>query len=200
MPNAVTVERRSESGTVSFSSTLSASLISVSVEGARSAEPPSWSEKVVPSAPGWACPQAARAVGSSSAWAASPAAGPASHRPAGPGGVLLDLLVQVFGCHRQVLAAGNLQRPLDRAAVGVLLSGATDAGCPQVGVAHDRLLQLLVADDVRDRAKDGAHHRGGERDRVPGCARAIVGLPGAIFSPWMNVSGSVLANYWKRKP
>ncbi|HTT56817.1 MAG TPA: bile acid:sodium symporter family protein [Opitutaceae bacterium] len=27
-----------------------------------------------------------------------------------------------------------------------------------------------------------------------------VGLAAAIFSPWMNVSGSVLANYWKRRP
>jgi len=27
-----------------------------------------------------------------------------------------------------------------------------------------------------------------------------VGLATAIFSPWMNISGSVLANYWRRKP
>jgi BASS family bile acid:Na+ symporter len=27
-----------------------------------------------------------------------------------------------------------------------------------------------------------------------------VGLPAAIFSPWMNVSGSVLANYWRKRP
>ena len=27
-----------------------------------------------------------------------------------------------------------------------------------------------------------------------------VGLAAAIFSPWMNISGSILANYWKRKP
>jgi len=27
-----------------------------------------------------------------------------------------------------------------------------------------------------------------------------VGLAAAIFSPWMNISGSVLANYWKKKP
>ena len=26
-----------------------------------------------------------------------------------------------------------------------------------------------------------------------------VGLPAAIFSPWMNISGSLLANYWRRK-
>jgi len=29
---------------------------------------------------------------------------------------------------------------------------------------------------------------------------ATVGLAAAIFSPWMNISGSILANYWKRKP
>ena len=27
-----------------------------------------------------------------------------------------------------------------------------------------------------------------------------VGLAAAIFSPWMNISGSILANYWRRKP
>jgi BASS family bile acid:Na+ symporter len=26
-----------------------------------------------------------------------------------------------------------------------------------------------------------------------------VGLAPAVFSPWMNISGSVLANYWRRK-
>lgn len=29
---------------------------------------------------------------------------------------------------------------------------------------------------------------------------ATVGLAAAIFSPWMNVSGSVLANYWRKRP
>ncbi len=27
-----------------------------------------------------------------------------------------------------------------------------------------------------------------------------VGLAAAVFSPWMNISGSILANYWKKKP
>jgi len=27
-----------------------------------------------------------------------------------------------------------------------------------------------------------------------------VGLAGAVFSPWMNISGSILANYWRRHP
>jgi bile acid:Na+ symporter, BASS family len=26
-----------------------------------------------------------------------------------------------------------------------------------------------------------------------------VGLPAAVFSPWMNISGSILANYWRKK-
>lgn len=29
---------------------------------------------------------------------------------------------------------------------------------------------------------------------------ATVGLAAAIFSPWMNISGSILANYWRRHP
>jgi BASS family bile acid:Na+ symporter len=27
-----------------------------------------------------------------------------------------------------------------------------------------------------------------------------VGLAAAVFSPWMNISGSILANYWRRRP
>jgi BASS family bile acid:Na+ symporter len=27
-----------------------------------------------------------------------------------------------------------------------------------------------------------------------------VGLAAAIFIPWMNVSGSILANYWSKRP
>jgi BASS family bile acid:Na+ symporter len=27
-----------------------------------------------------------------------------------------------------------------------------------------------------------------------------VGLPAAVFSPWMNISGSILANYWRKNP
>jgi len=29
---------------------------------------------------------------------------------------------------------------------------------------------------------------------------ATVGLAAAIFSPWMNISGSILANYWSKRP
>src|SRR6266540_5064777 len=38
---------------------------------------------------------------------------------------------------------------LDRLAVGVLLGGAADARRPQVGVAHDRLGELPLGDDIR---------------------------------------------------
>jgi len=27
-----------------------------------------------------------------------------------------------------------------------------------------------------------------------------MGLAAAVFSPWMNISGSMLANYWRRRP
>ncbi|MFN8349176.1 MAG: bile acid:sodium symporter family protein [Spirosomataceae bacterium] len=27
-----------------------------------------------------------------------------------------------------------------------------------------------------------------------------VGLPATVFSPWMNISGSILANYWRKRP
>ena len=27
-----------------------------------------------------------------------------------------------------------------------------------------------------------------------------VGLPAAVFSPWMNIAGSILANYWRKRP
>ena len=27
-----------------------------------------------------------------------------------------------------------------------------------------------------------------------------LGLAAAVFSPWMNFSGSLLANYWRRRP
>jgi len=29
---------------------------------------------------------------------------------------------------------------------------------------------------------------------------ATVGLAPAVFSPWMNISGSILANYWRKRP
>jgi bile acid:Na+ symporter, BASS family len=29
---------------------------------------------------------------------------------------------------------------------------------------------------------------------------ATLGLAAAVFNPWMNFSGSILANYWRRRP
>ena len=29
---------------------------------------------------------------------------------------------------------------------------------------------------------------------------ATVGLAAAVFSPWMNISGSLLANFWRKRP
>jgi BASS family bile acid:Na+ symporter len=29
---------------------------------------------------------------------------------------------------------------------------------------------------------------------------STMGLAPAVFSPWQNVSGSILANYWRKRP
>jgi BASS family bile acid:Na+ symporter len=31
-------------------------------------------------------------------------------------------------------------------------------------------------------------------------AKYYIETPYAVFSPWMNISGSILANYWRRHP
>lgn len=36
--------------------------------------------------------------------------------------------------------------------------------------------------------------------RQYGQTRYSVGLPAAVFSPWMNISGSLLANFWRKRP
>jgi BASS family bile acid:Na+ symporter len=56
--------------------------------------------------------------------------------------------------------------------------------------------------DARTIAIEVGLHNGG---MAAGIATAMgklgtVGLASAIFSPWMNVSGSILANYWRRRP
>jgi BASS family bile acid:Na+ symporter len=45
-------------------------------------------------------------------------------------------------------------------------------------------------------------HNGGMASGLAAAMEKLgtVGLPAAIFSPWMNVSGSVLANYWRKRP
>ena len=43
---------------------------------------------------------------------------------------------------------------------------------------------------------------GGMASGIAGAAGKLgtMGLAAAIFSPWMNISGSVLANYWRKRP
>ena len=43
---------------------------------------------------------------------------------------------------------------------------------------------------------------GGMASGLAGAAGKLgtMGLASAIFSPWMNISGSVLANYWRKRP
>jgi BASS family bile acid:Na+ symporter len=40
---------------------------------------------------------------------------------------------------------------------------------------------------------------GGFAGAVRGCRIDTVGLAAAVFIPWMNISGSLLANYWRRR-
>src|SRR6266511_4839723 len=74
--------------------------------------------------------------------------GDAVHAVGGAGAARLrgEELVQV-GAYLLDVQAGVL----DRLAVGVMLGGAADARRPQVGVGHDRLGELPLGDDVRDR-------------------------------------------------
>jgi BASS family bile acid:Na+ symporter len=69
-----------------------------------------------------------------------------------------------------------------------------------LGYGAGRLLGLDT-DSCRTIAIEVGLQNGG---MASGLARAMnklatVGLAAAIFSPWMNVSGSILANYWRKK-
>ena len=65
------------------------------------------------------------------------------------------------------------------------------------------LSRLLGLDDLSARtvALEVGLQNGGMASGLAGAMGklATVGLAPAIFSPWMNVSGSLLANYWKRR-
>jgi BASS family bile acid:Na+ symporter len=37
-------------------------------------------------------------------------------------------------------------------------------------------------------------------DRTSARMLGTMGLAAAVFSPWMNVTGSILANYWRKRP
>jgi len=64
-----------------------------------------------------------------------------------------------------------------------------------------RLCRLDIA-SCRTVAFEVGLQNGGMASGIAGSLGKLgtMGLAAAIFSPWMNVSGSVLANYWKKKP
>jgi BASS family bile acid:Na+ symporter len=60
----------------------------------------------------------------------------------------------------------------------------------------------LDQNSARSVAVEGGIQNGGMASGIAGAAGKLgtMGLAAAIFSPWMNVSGSVLANYWRKRP
>jgi len=70
-----------------------------------------------------------------------------------------------------------------------------------LGYGLSRLLRLS-RNDARTVALEVGLQNGGMAAGIAGAMGKLgtVGLAAAIFSPWMNVSGSVLANYWRRRP
>jgi BASS family bile acid:Na+ symporter len=69
------------------------------------------------------------------------------------------------------------------------------------GYGLSRLLRLSPT-DARTVALEVGLQNGGLASGIAGGMGKLgtVGLAAAIFSPWMNVSGSVLANHWRRRP
>ena len=68
------------------------------------------------------------------------------------------------------------------------------------GYIFSRLLGLSKP-DARTLAFEVGLQNGGMATGLAGTMGKLgtVGLAAAIFSPWMNISGSILANYWKRR-
>ncbi|MEQ8240862.1 MAG: bile acid:sodium symporter family protein [Cyclobacteriaceae bacterium] len=68
------------------------------------------------------------------------------------------------------------------------------------GYSFSRLLKL-DRNSARTIALEVGLQNGGMASGLAGVMGklATLGLAAAVFSPWMNVSGSLLANYWKRK-
>ena len=64
-----------------------------------------------------------------------------------------------------------------------------------------RLFKLNRA-DARTIAFEVGLQNGGMASGLAGGMGKLgsVGLPAAVFSPWMNISGSILANYWRKRP
>lgn len=69
------------------------------------------------------------------------------------------------------------------------------------GFGLSRLLGLNV-NDARTVAIEVGLQNGGLAVGIAGGMGKLgtVGLAAAIFSPWMNISGSILANHWRRRP
>ncbi len=70
-----------------------------------------------------------------------------------------------------------------------------------LGYSLSRLMQL-DRNDARTIAFEVGLQNGGMASGIALSMGKLgtVGLASAIFSPWMNVSGSILANLWKRRP
>lgn len=68
------------------------------------------------------------------------------------------------------------------------------------GYLFSRLFGLSIP-DARTIAFEVGLQNGGMASGLAGTMGKLgtVGLAAAVFSPWMNISGSILANYWKRK-
>ena len=68
------------------------------------------------------------------------------------------------------------------------------------GYSLARLARLDVA-SARTVAFEVGLQNGGMASGIAGALGKLgtMGLASAIFSPWMNISGSLLANYWRRK-
>lgn len=68
------------------------------------------------------------------------------------------------------------------------------------GYTFSRILGLSKP-DARTLAFEVGLQNGGMATGLAGTMGKLgtVGLAAAIFSPWMNISGSILANYWRRK-
>lgn len=69
-----------------------------------------------------------------------------------------------------------------------------------LGYWFSRLLKLDIP-SARTIAFEVGLQNGGMASGIAGSMGKLgtVGLAAAVFSPWMNISGSILANYWRRK-
>lgn len=70
-----------------------------------------------------------------------------------------------------------------------------------LGYVFSRLLGLNMH-AARAMALEVGLQNGGMASGIAGAMGKLgtVGLAAAVFSPWMNISGSLLANYWRRHP